>query len=335
MSKIGSPHMKALICPSLGPVENLKIMDVEEPVAGAGEAVVEIAYAALNFFDTLIIEGKYQLKPAPPFSPAGEFSGRVAALGAGVSGFALGDRVMGSAGFGAARERIAIPASRLAHVPDGLPLDKAAGLSVTYGTTLHALKQRAEMKPGETLAVLGASGGVGLAAVEIGRAMGARVIACASADDKLEFARRYGAAETINYATEDLRGRLKELTGGKGVDIVYDPVGGALTEPALRSLAWKGRLLVIGFASGEIPRPPLNLTLLKGCDIRGVYWGEFVSREPDVNSGNMSQLLQWAESGALSVHIHAKFALDDYKMAFEAIARRQTLGKTLLAIREA
>jgi len=189
-------------------------------------------------------------------------------------------------------------------------------------------------EPGETLAVLGASGGVGLAAVEIGRAMGARVIACASADDKLEFARRNGAAETINYATEDLRGRLKELTGGKGVDIVYDPVGGALTEPALRSLAWKGRLLVIGFASGEIPRPPLNLTLLKGCDIRGVYWGEFVSREPDVNRDNMSQLLRWAESGALSVHIHAKFALEDYHKAFDAIARRQTLGKTLLRIRD-
>ncbi len=327
--------MKALICPSLGPAENLKLMDLEPPVAGPGEAVVEVAYAALNFFDTLIIEGKYQVKPEPPFSPAGEFSGRIAALAPDVAGFAVGDRVMGWTGYGAAREQVAIAANRLAHVPDGLPLDKAAGLSITYGTSLHALKQRAEIKPGETLAVLGASGGVGLAAVEIGKAMGARVIACASADDKLEFARRYGAAETINYATEDLRGRLRELTVGKGVDVVYDPVGGALTEPALRSLAWKGRLLVIGFASGEIPRPPLNLTLLKGCDIRGVYWGEFVSREPDINSDNMSQLLLWAEKGALSVHIHAKFALDDYKMAFEAIAKRQTLGKTLLAITEA
>src|SRR5271157_2920284 len=206
--------MKALICPSLGPPENLKVVDVEPPTAGQGEAVIEIAYAALNFFDTLIIEGKYQLKPAPPFSPAGEFSGRVVAIGAGVKGFAVGDRVMGSSGFGAARERIAVRANRLAHVPGGLPLDKAAGLSIAYGTTIHALKQRAEMKPGETLVVLGASGGTGLAAVEIGRAMGARVIACASSDDKLAFARRYGAAETINYATQDLRGRLKELTGG-------------------------------------------------------------------------------------------------------------------------
>jgi len=326
--------MKALICPSLGPVENLKVMDVEPPVAGPGEAVVEVAYAALNFFDTLIIEGKYQLKPEPPFSPAGEFSGRVVALGPGAGGFAVGDRVMGSTGYGAAREKIAIAASRLAHVPDGLPLDKAAGLSITYGTSLHALKQRAEMKSGETLVVLGASGGVGLAAVEIGRAMGARVVACASSNDKLEFARRYGAAETVNYATQDLRARLKELTGGKGVDVVYDPVGGALTEAALRSLAWKGRLLVIGFASGEIPRPPLNLTLLKGCDIRGVYWGEFVNREPDAHRDNMSQLLGWAESGALSVHVHAKFPLEDYKKAFEAIAKRQTLGKTLLRFTE-
>jgi NADPH2:quinone reductase len=322
--------MKALICPSLGPPENLKVMDVEPPVPTKGEVVVEVAYAALNFMDTLIIEGKYQLKPAPPFSPAGEFSGRVVALGAGVKGFAVGDRVMGSSGFGAARERIAAPANRLAHVPDGLPLDKAAGLSIAYGTTLHALKQRAEMKPGETLVVLGASGGVGLAAVEIGKVMGARVIACASSDDKLDFARRYGAAETINYATENLRARLKELTGAKGVDVVYDPVGGPLAEPALRSLGWKGRFLVIGFASGEIPRPPLNLALLKGCDIRGVYWGEFAVREPDANRDNMSQLLKWAENGELSVHIHAKYALEEYEKAFEAIAKRQTLGKTLI-----
>jgi NADPH2:quinone reductase len=324
--------MKALICPSLGPVDNLKVMDVEPPVSAPGEVVVEVAYAALNFFDTLIIEGKYQLKPAPPFSPGGEFSGRVAAVGAGVKGFAIGDRVMGSSGFGAARERIAVPANRLIHVPDDLPLDKAAGLPVAYGTTIHALKQRGEMKPGETLVVLGATGGVGLAAVEIGRTMGARVIACASSDDKLAFARRYGADETINYKTEDLRARLKDITGANGVDVVYDPVGGALAEPALRSLGWKGRFLVIGFASGEIPRPPLNLVLLKGCDIRGVYWGDFTVREPEVNRDNMSRLIRWAQSGALSVHIHAKYLLEEYKAAFEAIAGRQTLGKTLIRL---
>ena len=321
--------MKALICPSLGPAENLKVAEVDEPLAGEGEVLVEVAYTGLNFFDTLIIEGKYQVKATPPFSPGGEFSGRVIGLGQGARGFAVGDRVMGFCAYGAAAERIAIPANRLAAVPDGLALDKAAGLSVAYGTSLHALKQRAEMKPGETLLVLGASGGVGLAAVEIGKAMGARVIAGASSDEKLAFARRYGAAETINTATDDLRARLKDLAP-KGVDVVYDPVGGALTETALRSLAWKGRLLVIGFASGEIPRPPLNIPLLKGCDIRGVYWGEFTAREPEANRQNMAELMDWAKSGTLSVHIYAKYALQDFRKAFEAIAKRQTLGKTLL-----
>jgi NADPH:quinone reductase len=322
--------MKALICPSLGPAENLRVAEVEAPSAGDGEAVVEVAYTGLNFFDTLIIEGKYQVRPKPPFSPGGEFSGRVVALGPGVRGFEVGDRVMGACGYGAAAERIAIPVRRIERIPEGLALDKAAGLSVTYGTSLHALKQRAEMKPGETLLVLGASGGVGLAAVEIGKAMGARVIAGASSDEKLAFARRYGAAETINTASDDLRARLKELAP-KGVDVVYDPVGGALTEAALRSLAWKGRLLVIGFASGEIPRPPLNIPLLKGCDIRGVYWGEFTAREPEAHRENMAQLMEWAKSGVLSVHVHAFYPLEEYQKAFEAIAKRQTLGKTLLS----
>ena len=299
--------------------------------AGEGEALVEIAFAGLNFFDTLIIEGKYQVRPKPPFSPGGEFSGRVAALGPGVQGFQVGDRVMGFCAYGAAAERIAIPTNRLAKIPDSLALDKAAGLSVAYGTSLHALKQRAEMKPGETLLVLGASGGVGLAAVEIGKAMGARVIAGASSDEKLAFARAHGAAETINTATEDLRARLKDLAP-KGVDVVYDPVGGALTEMALRSLAWKGRLMVIGFASGEIPKPPLNIPLLKGCDIRGVYWGEFTAREPEAHRQNMLQLMDWAKSGVLSVHIHAQYPLEDFPKAFEAIAKRQTLGKTLLRL---
>jgi NADPH:quinone reductase len=322
--------MKALICPSLGPAENLRVAEVEAPSAADGEAVVEVAYTGLNFFDTLIIEGKYQVRPKPPFSPGGEFSGRVVALGPGVLGFEVGDRVMGACGYGAAAERIAIPVRRLERIPEGLALDKAAGLSVTYGTSLHALKQRAEMKPGETLLVLGASGGVGLAAVEIGKAMGARVIAGASSDEKLAFARRYGAAETINTARDDLRARLKELAP-KGVDVVYDPVGGALTEAALRSLAWKGRLLVIGFASGEIPRPPLNIPLLKGCDIRGVYWGEFTAREPEAHRENMAQLMEWAKSGVLSIHVHATYPLEEYHKAFEAIAKRQTLGKTLLS----
>ena len=321
--------MRALVCQSLGPAENLAVVEVEPPGAGAGQAVVEVAYVALNFFDTLIIEGKYQLKPAPPFSPGGEFAGRIVALWPETRGFAIGDRVLGFCGYGAARERVAISTNRLARVPDGLSLDKAAGLAVAYGTSLHALEQRAEMKPGETLLVLGASGGVGLAAVEIGAAMGARVIACASSEEKLEFACGHGAAEMINYSTQDLRARLKDLAP-KGVDVVYDPVGGALTEAALRSLAWKGRLMVIGFASGEIPRPPLNLVLLRGCDIRGVYWGEFTAKEPEAQKDNMSTLLRWAEDGTISAHVHAIYSLQEFRKAFDAIAKRQTLGKTLL-----
>ena len=323
--------MKALISPSLGPAENLRIEEVEAPAPAEGEALVEVAYAGLNFFDLRIIEGKYQVRPKPPFSPGGEFSGRVAALGAAVRGFEIGDPVLGFCSHGAAAERIAGPAARLAKIPRGLGLDKAAGLSVAYGTSLHALKQRGEIKPGETLLVLGASGGVGLAAVDIGKAMDAQVIAGASSDAKLAFAKAHGASETINTATGDLRARLKELTPG-GVDVVYDPVGGALTETALRSLAWKGRLLVIGFASGEIPRPPLNIPLLKGCDIRGVYWGEFTAREPGANRENLAQLMDWARSGALSVHIHATYPLEEYRKAFDAIAKRQTLGKTLLKV---
>jgi len=323
--------VKALISPSLGPADNLRVEEVEAPAPCDGEVLVEIAYAGLNFFDLLIIEGKYQVRPKPPFSPGGEFSGRVAALGPGAKGFQAGDRVMGFCSYGAAAEQIAVPAARLVKIPDGLALDKAAGLSVAYGTSLHALKQRGEMKAGETLLVLGASGGVGLAAVEIGKAMGAKVIAGASSEEKLAFARAHGAAETINTAADDLRARLKELAP-KGVDVVYDPVGGALTESALRSLAWKGRLLVIGFASGEIPRPPLNIPLLKGCDIRGVYWGEFTAREPDAHLENMGQLMDWAKSGVLSVHIHAAYPLEDFAKAFEAIAKRQTLGKTLLRL---
>lgn len=322
--------MKALICESYGPPESLRIVDLPNPTPGAGEALVDVCYAGLNFFDLLVIENKYQAKPPLPFSPAAEFSGRIAALGPGAGGFKVGDRVLGHMGFGCAREQIVFPVDRLVAVPDRLSDDKAAGLSITYGTTLHALKQRAELKRGETLVVLGASGGVGLAAVEIGARMGAQVIACASSDDKLAFVRQFGAAETINYTTSDLRAELKRLTGGRGVDVVYDPVGGALTEPALRSLAWKGRLLVIGFASGEIPKPPLNLVLLKGCDIRGVFWGDFVTREPDAHRANMAELVEDAASGAISAHVHAVYPLDAFIEAFGTIARREALGKVLL-----
>ncbi len=324
---------KALVCETLGAAADLRILDVPAPEAGPGEAIVEVAFVALNFFDTLIIAGKYQAKPALPFSPGGEFAGRIAALGPDVEGFRVGERVFGSLPFGAARERIAAPVARLATVPAALSLERAAGLSIAYGTTMHALAQRANLQAGETLVVLGASGGVGLAAVEIGALMGARVIACASSAEKLALARAHGAAETIDYTAVDLRAELKRLAPD-GVDVVYDPVGGAQTETALRALAWKGRLLVIGFASGEIPRPPLNLALVKGADILGVEWAKFAAREPEANRANMSRVTQWAASGRLAQHIHAIHDLSDFQAAFLEISERRAQGKVLLRLHE-
>ena len=271
--------MKAVLCRKFGSPDQLELVDLPEPQAGPGEAVVRIRAAALNFFDTLIIAGKYQHKPPFPFSPAAEFSGIVESVGAGVTDVAPGDRVMANTGWGAAREAVAVPANILVKVPDALDFDRAAGLTVTYGTTLYALRICAELKPGETLVVLGASGGTGLATVEIGKVMGARVIACASSDEKLEFARKHGATDAVNYASEDLRAALKRLGGEHGIDVVYDPVGGPYAEPAVRSMAWDGRYLVIGFAAGEIPKLPLNLVLLKNCDIRGVAWGPPAERD--------------------------------------------------------
>jgi NADPH2:quinone reductase len=322
--------MKAILCTHFGGPADLEFKDLPDPEPGSGEVVVAVKAAALNFFDTLLIAGKYQVKPPFPFSPASEFAGVVESVGAGVSGIAPGDRVLGYGGFGAAREKIAIATQRVVKIPDVLDFDRAAGLTVIYGTTLHALRDRARLKSGETLAVLGASGGTGLAAIELGKLMGARVIACASSDDKLAFARQHGADETINYATEDLKDALRRVTGGKGADVIYDPVGGPYAEAALRSIAWQGRFLVIGFAAGEIPKIPLNLALLKGCDIVGVFWGAFIERDPKGHQANMADLVRWAAEGKLSAHVHAVYRLEQTREALEAIAGRKVMGKVIL-----
>jgi len=322
--------MKALLCTRYGGPDDLELADIPVPEPGPGEALVKVAAAALNFFDTLIIAGKYQSKPAMPFSPAAEFAGTVERLGAGVTGLKAGDRVLGYGGHGAAREQIAIPADRLVKLPDGVNFDHAAGLTVTYGTTLYALKDRAKLKSGETLAVLGASGGVGVAAVELGKLMGARVIACASSPEKIDFARKHGADEGIDYAKEDLKDGLRRLTQGRGADVIYDPVGGPYSEAALRSIAWLGRFLVIGFAAGEIPKLPLNLVLLKACDVLGVFWGAWIDRDKAGHRANTEQLLAWVAQGKLTSHVHAAYPLAEGPAALKAIASRQVMGKVIL-----
>ncbi len=322
--------MKAILSDRPGPADTLVLADLPDPVPGPGEVLVDVAAVGLNFFDTLVIEDRYQFKPVRPFSPGGEFSGRVAALGAGVTGFTLGERVAGHLKAGAAREKLLVPAGMLVPVPDGVSDAAAAGFCITYGTSLHGLADRADLKPGETVAVLGASGGVGQATIEIAKLMGARVIACASGAEKLALCRSLGADETVDYNTEDLKERLKALTGGKGVDVIYDVVGGPYAEPALRAIAWKGRYLVVGFAAGEIPKIPLNLTLLKGCDIRGVFWGAAVDRDPEGYRHDMARLLGWIAEGKLKVLIHGEYPLAETAAALDVLSGRRALGKVIL-----
>jgi NADPH2:quinone reductase len=322
--------MRAVLCKAFGPPESLVVEDLPDPRPAEGEVVVDVAVAGMNFFDSLIIQNKYQFKPALPFSPGAELAGRVSAVGAGIDRSWLGRRVAAWIGWGACRTKVVVPAQALVPVPDGLPDEAAAGLMVTYGTTLHALQDRARLQPGETLVVLGASGGVGLAAVEIGALMGARVIACASSPEKLAIAGEHGATDLIDYSAGDFREALKAIVGAKGVDVVYDPVGGALAEPALRSMAWKGRYLVIGFAAGEIPKFPLNLVLLKGCDVQGVFWGAFTDKEPAAHAANTAVLMQWAAEGRIRALASAIYPLEETGAAIRLIAERRAAGKVLV-----
>ncbi|MGE3926115.1 MAG: NADPH:quinone oxidoreductase family protein [Lautropia sp.] len=322
--------MKALLCKQYGLPETLVYQDVADPVPGAGEVIVDMKAAGVNFPDVLIIQNKYQFKPPLPFAPGAELAGVVSAVAPDVTGFAVGDRVIASTGHGAFAERVAVSANRLIKMPDALPFDTAAALVLTYGTSWHALKDRAALASGETLLVLGAAGGVGLAAIEIGKALGARVIAAASTEEKLAACREHGADATINYATEDLRERIKATTDGRGPDVIFDPVGGQYAEPAFRSIAWRGRYLVVGFANGEIPRLPLNLPLLKGASIVGVFWGGYVSNEPRRFGTDLAELLQRVAAGELRPHISARYPLAEGARAIADMMNRKVIGKVVI-----
>ena len=322
--------MRAVVCRELTGVGGLELVcDWPDPQAGPGEVLVEVKAAALNYPDLLMIQGLYQERPPLPFVVGTEMSGVVAAVGEGVTHVAPGDRVVAACGRTLA-ERVVAKAPLVIPAPARLGFESAAGICITYFTSMHALKQRAQLNAGETLLVLGAAGGVGTTAVELGKQIGATVIAAVGSDAKLELVRRLGADHVVNYATEDLRERIKEITAGKGVDVVYDPVGGVLAEPALRSMAWGGRYLVIGFAGGDIPRIPLNLPLLKGCSIVGVYWGSFAQRERDLQRRNVMELWEMFEAGRLVPVVGETHGLADYAAAFESLATRRAQGKVVL-----
>lgn len=324
--------MKAVLCKSLDGFDALELADIGIPEPGQGEVRVKVAAVGLNFADTLITSGKYQFKPELPFSPGAEISGVVDALGDGVSGFKVGQRVMAYVNWGGAREYTVTPAVNLVPLPDAVDDVTAAGLTVTYGTAIHGLVDRGRCEANETVVVTGAAGGAGQAAVEIAHRLGARVIAVVSSDDKLQVAQELGAAEGILFPGGDLKTKVRELTGGRGADIVYDCVGGAGAEPLVRALAWEGRFLVVGFAAGEIPKIPLNLLLLRGADVCGVFWGESTKRQPSRHRANMERVLHWVAKGELAPRLHATYPLEDIREALGVLARREARGKIIVTI---
>ena len=321
--------MKAVVCSEFGPPENLTIEEMPDPVPGSGEVVVDIRAAAITWPDTLIIENRYQFRGEPPFVVGGEVGGKVAAVGPDVEGLAVGDDVVGGGGTGGFAEQALLKASQVRKLPPGLGHAEATGYGYAYGTGHYALKYRGDLKPGESLLVLGAAGGVGLAALELGKVMGARVIAAASTEEKLSLCRQRGADETINYADEDLKNRAKELTRGKGVDVVYDAVGGEYAEAALRATNWRGRFLVIGFTAG-IPRMPLNLTLLKGCDIVGVFWGASRMREPEIFEATRVETEALAAEGRIQPWISRRYPLEEVPQALRDMMDRKVIGKMVM-----
>lgn len=322
--------MKAVLCKEYGLPGKLVVEDVPSPKAGQGQVVVSVKACGVNFPDTLIIQGKYQFKPEMPFSPGGEVAGVVKEIGEGVTRVKPGDRVIAFNTWGGFAEEMVVDADRTIPMPARMDFIPASAFVLTYGTSYHALKDRADIKAGETMLVLGAAGGVGLAATQLGKAMGARVIAAASSDAKLKVCRDNGADELINYGSEDLRARVKVITAGKGVDVVYDPVGGPYSEPALRDMAWKGRFLVVGFAAGDIPKVGLNLTLLKGCSIVGVFWGAFTKNEPERNRENNWELMAMYAAGKIKPHIYATYPLERAAEALNEMLNKRVTGKVVL-----
>lgn len=324
--------MKAVLCKEYGPPENLVVEEVETPHAGPGEVRVAVRACGVNFPDVLIIKGEYQFKPAPPFSPGAEVAGDVIEVGSGVNDLKAGDRVIAMTGWNGFAEQVAVNASKCMKMPDAMDYATGAAFSMTYGTSYHALVQRANLKSGETLLIHGASGGVGTAAVEIGRILGARIIASGGDDKKLSVLKKeYGVEHAVNYrATTPMKDQVKALTGGAGADVIYDAVGGDIFEQSLRCINWEGRLLVVGFASGTIPQVKANLILLKGCSVIGVFWGAFAARDPEQNRKNFDTLFAWYEKGMLKPHISHRFPLDRAKDALYALINREVVGKAVL-----
>lgn len=322
--------MKAILCKTWGLPDTLVVEELPDVVPGPGQVAIDVQAAGVNFPDVLIIQNKYQFKPELPFTPGSELAGVIRAVGDGVTNVKVGDKVLAFVSQGAFAQQIAVPAQLVMPMPPGLDFDTAAAVTLTYGTSHHAVVDRAQLKAGETMLVLGAAGGVGLAAIEIGKALGARVIAAASTDEKLAVCKDHGADATINYSTQDLREAIKAATDGKGPDVIYDPVGGIYAEPAFRSIGWRGRYLVVGFANGEIPKLPLNLSLLKGASIVGVFWGEFARREPKANLAAMRELMTWMAEGKIRPHISGRYALAETAQALNDMAARKVTGKVVI-----
>ena len=325
--------MKAVLCRAFGPPDSLEIAEIDPPSPAAGEIRIQVHAAGVNFPDVLLIAGKYQARPPFPFAPGAECAGEVIELGEGVTDFQNGDRVIAPTGHGSFAEEVTAPARKAVKIPDAMEYPEAATLLLTYGTSAHALIQRANLREGETLLVHGAAGGVGIAAVEIGKAMGARVIATASSKEKLAFAAERGADHGIDYSSGAFKDEVKELTGGNGADVIYDPVGGEVFEQSLRCIAWEGRLLVIGFTSGTIPSAPANLALLKGCSIVGVFWGSWVERDSEAHRGNMQRLFGWWEEKRIRPHLSLSVPLERTAEALNAVVERKVMGKAVVLVR--